>query len=166
MLSQDELNYLAAIKQDKTVSIQDFDPEVTAVANEIITKIKAAGITSDVWNVGSSGLEIAGQNDIDLNVLSAPDRYKADLEVLEKLFGAPRQKKTLPMKWEFTQDGFEVELHLADATTETFKDHLKVFTALKNDAELRQRYESMKKSYNGKSLKEYMKQKFEFFHAI
>src|SRR3989344_7819708 len=144
MLTPDEEHYLASIPEDKNVLIQDFDPRVTNVAHKIIAKIRATGMKSEVLNMGSSGLEIAGQNDIDLNVHSSPDRGKDDLAILEKLFGLPRQKKTLPMKWEFKEDGFDVELHLADATTEAFKTHLKVFKALKDDAELRRQYEEMK----------------------
>ncbi len=166
MLTLDEEKYLASIPKDKKVSIQDFDPRVTDVANEIIAKIKRTGIKSEVWNMGSSGLEIAGQNDIDLNVLSSPNTYKEDLAMLETLFGSPRQKEILPMKWEFQQSGFDVELHLADATTKNFIAHLKVFTALKNDAKLRRQYEKMKQSYHGESMREYMKKKFEFFHEI
>ena len=166
MLTPDEQKYLETIPEDKIIVIRDFDPAAREKADEFIRKVKEAGVASEVLNMGSTELGIAGQNDIDINILSSQDTYKADFVILEKLFGNPKQSKMLPMKWEFKQNGFEVEVHLADASTETFKRHLRVFTALKNDPVLRTRYEALKKSCNGGSFRDYMKKKFEFFADI
>lgn len=151
---------------DKIIIVQDFNPGAKRAADEIVGQIKAAGIQSEVLNIGSTELGIAGQNDIDINVLSSPDKYADESPILEKLFGPPRQKQRLPMKWEFKQDGFEVEVYLTDATTPTFREHLVVFTAIKNSPELRSRYEEIKKSCDGKSFREYMAKKYELFNEI
>lgn len=166
MLTQEQEKYLETISEDKKASIHAFNPAARKAAHEIIDKIKTAGIKSEVWNISSSELGIAGQNDIDINVLSSPKKYRDELPILEKLFGQPRQTETLPMKWEFEQDGFGVELHLTDATTQTFKEHLDVFSELKYNPSLAAKYEEIKKSCIGKGFKEYMRKKYEFFNEI
>ena len=166
MLTEDQEKYLETIPEDKGVIVQDFNLAAKKTAREITDRIKAAGIKSEVWNISSSELEIAGQNDIDINVLSSPDKYRGELPILEKLFGKPKQTEKLPMKWEFEQGGFDIELHLTDATTPTFQEHLRVFTELKYNPELRHRYEEIKRSCSGKSFREYMCKKYEFFNEI
>ena len=166
MLTSEEQKYLETIPENKIIVIWDFDPAAKETGDQIIQRIKEEGIAKGVLNMGSTELGIAGQNDIDIDVPSSVDTSKVELSILKKLFGKPKQSKILPMKWEFKQNGFEVEVHLADASTETFKRHLRVFTALKNDPVLRTRYEALKKSCNGGSFRDYMKKKFEFFADI
>lgn len=166
MLTPDEENYLATIPEDKKFILQEFNPAVRKTTADIIAQIKAGGVRSEVRSSGSSELGIAGQNDIDLDVLSSPDTYQSELAILKTVLGPPKQEKTLPMKWEFSRNGFEVELYLSDSTTETFKTHSNVFTALKNDPVLREKYEKLKRACDGGSFRDYMRKKFEFFHEI
>lgn len=166
MLTPDQEKYLKIIPEDKKTIIQDFNPAVKVASDEVVVKIKAEKPDWNVWPMGSSELGIAGQNDIDINIPIHPEEIKGYLPELEKLFGPPRQKEKLPMKWELNQDGFEVELYLTDSTTKTFQEHLDVFTMLKENAGLRARYEEIKKSSNGGSFREYMKKKYEFFNKI
>lgn len=166
MLTPDQEKYLETIPEDKKIFIQDFNPEVKVVSDKIVAKIKAGNPDWNVWPMGSSELQIAGQNDIDINVPINPDQIEEYLPKLEKLFGPPRQREKLPVKWEFEQDGFEVELHLTDSTTKTFQEHWDVFWMLKDNPGLRTRYEEIKKSADGGSFREYMRKKYELFNEI
>lgn len=166
MLTQDQQKYLETIPEDRTIIIQDFNPSAKETALEIMKRIKSAGVKSEVLNMGSTELEIAGQNDIDINILSSPDRYKEELPILENLFGQPFQRESLPMRWEFKEKGFGVDLHLTDTSTENFKQHLDIFSAFKNNQSLLKEYEELKRSCSGKSLREYMIMKYEFFNEI
>ena len=141
MLTPDEEKYLAGIPENKKIFIQEFNPATKEVTNRIIARIQAEKPGIEVSNFGSTALEIAGQNDIDLNVLSSLDAYTDDLPILEKLFGQPKQKERLPMKWEFMEDGFEVEVYLSDKNSPTFQDHVRVYTAMKENPALESRRE-------------------------
>lgn len=166
MLTPDQEKYLETIPAGKKIAVQDFNPAVKVASDKVVSAIKTQQPDWDVRSMGSSELGIAGQNDIDIAVLATQATYHDYLPTLESLFGPPHQKEKLPMKWEFNQDGFEVELHVADSTTTTFQEHLEVFTILKEDAELRASYEGLKKSCDGGSFKEYMKKKYEFFNEM
>ena len=166
MLTQEQEKYLETIPENKKIFVQDFNPAVRVASENVVSKIKSENPDWDVWPIGSSELGIAGQNDIDINIPIKPDEVDNYLPKLKKILGPPRQKEKLPMKWEFTQDGFEVELYLTDSTIKTFKDHLDVFTMLKEHSGLRARYEEIKKSADGGSFREYMKKKYELFNEI
>ena len=166
MLTEDQQKYLNSIPEDKRITVFDFDPAVKTASDKVIARIQAWQPNWDVCSMGSSELGIAGQNDIDMNIPIHSDEAMNYLPTLEQLFGPPRQRKRLPIKWIFEQDGFEVELYLTDKTTETFQEHLMVFELLKNQPELRARYETIKKSADGGSFRDYMKKKYEFFNEI
>ena len=166
MLTKEQEKYLETIPEDKKIIIQDFNPVVKVASDKVIAKIKTENPDWNIWPMGSSELSIAGQNDIDINIPIHADEVQDYLSILEELFGPPSQKEKLPMKWQYEQDGFEVELYLTDSKSETFQEHLDVFVMLKNNSGLRKRYEEIKKSSNGGSFKEYMKKKYEFFNDI
>ena len=166
MLTQNQDRYLETIPEDKLTHIQDFKPAVKEASGKVVEKIKEGNPDWNVWPMGSSELGIAGQNDIDINIPIKPAEVPNYLPRLKALFGEPRQSEKLPMKWVFEQDGFEVELYLTDGTSETFKEHLAVFTEIKYRSDLRLRYEEIKKNFDGKSFKEYMRAKYEFFNDI
>lgn len=166
MLTPDQEKYLETIPKDKKIFIQDFNPAVKIASDKVVVMIKAENPGWNVWPMGSSELGIAGQNDIDINIPINEDQVQEYLPKLEKIFGSPRQKEKLPMKWTFDQDGFEVELYLTNSNTKTFQEHLDVFTMLKEHPGLRERYEEIKKSANGGSFREYMKKKYELFNEI
>lgn len=166
MLTLDQEKYLETFPEDKKIFIQDFNPAVKIASDKVVQKIKSEKPSWNVWPMGSSELGIAGQNDIDINIPIHSEQVQEYLPKLEELFGSPRQKEKLPMKWELEQDGFEVELYLTDSTTKTFQEHLHVFTMLRENPSLRASYEKIKKSADGGSFKEYIKKKYEFFNEI
>jgi len=166
MLTLNQEKYLATIPEDKKIVVQDFNPAVKVAADKVIAKIHAVKPDWNVWSMGSSELGIAGQNDIDINITSSPDKYAEQLPILVELFGEPRQRERLPMKWTLEQDNFEVELYLTDATSEMFKEHLDVFRMLKDSRGLSERYEAIKKSASGGSFRDYMRKKYEFFNEL
>lgn len=165
-LTEPQEKYLATIPEEKKITIQEFDPAVKVASDKIVAKIKAIKPDWNVWPMGSSELGIAGQNDIDINIPVRADQYRDYLPTLKELFGPPRQENKLPIKWEFQQDGFDVELYLTDTNSEGFKEHSDTFWMLKEHPGLTKRYEELKKSANGESFREYMRRKYEFFNEI
>jgi hypothetical protein len=75
MLTPNHEKYLQTISSDKIAVIRPFDPKLQEVAKKIIQRIKNESPDLEVFFGGASALGIAGQNDIDLNVLSNLDFF-------------------------------------------------------------------------------------------
>jgi len=114
---------------------------------------------------GASALGIAGQNDIDINVLATPEEYEKDSAIIEKIFGEPKRRGA-SIKWEFIKNGFDVELYLTNKNSPNLQDQIRVFEILSHNKELRDEYERTKLPYGPIDFKEYMRKKYEFFNKI
>ena len=133
MLSAHQRKYLATISEEKITHIQPFDPRVQEVGNLLVLKIKTALPELEILFVGAAALGIAGQNDIDLNILSTPTEYQKYLPTLKKLFGEPAKSSPILVKWEFAQEGFEVELYLTDQNSPILKEQIQTFEILRDN---------------------------------
>lgn len=166
MLTENEEKYLKTIPEDKMANVRSFDPKVRVVGNKIVQNINNKIPELEVLFMGASALGIAGQNDIDLNILSTPNKYKNYLPPLIQMFGKPAKTNPNLVKWEFIKDGFEVELYLTDKDSPELQRQIKTFNILKNNQALAKEYEDIKLRSNGLSFREYMRRKFEFFNKI
>jgi len=165
MLKPDQEKYLLTIPEDKIVHIQAFDPKVQLVAQKLIDQITSQFPDVKVFYIGASPLGIAGQNDIDLNILSE-DKFDTYAEEFKKIFGEPVRVNERRIRWEFQRDGFEVELYLKKDVDDIFREQITVFELLKGDLGLRSEYEKIKLDSDGIPFREYMKRKYEFFNRI
>lgn len=136
MLTQDEENYLAKIDPTKKVSISAFDPEAKETGDLIVKRIKEKLPDAQILFMGATTLEIAGQNDIDIYVLSDSNDFDKYFPILQNLFGKPPERQ------------------------------IKVYEILKSNKELLKEYEELKLKFNGKSFKDYQRAKYEFYHKI
>src|SRR3989344_6875430 len=166
MLTPNQEKYLQTIPDYKLAKIKPFDPKVQEVGNAIVQKIKEVLPDLEVLFMGASALGIAGQNDIDLNVLSTPTEYPKYLPLLEELFGKPTKANPNLVKWEFVEGGFEVELYLTDKDSTSLREQIKTFEILRDDTGLAKEYEKIKLESDGLSFREYMRRKYEFFNKI
>ncbi|MBI2103489.1 GNAT family N-acetyltransferase [Candidatus Woesebacteria bacterium] len=162
MLTQDEKNYLAKIDPNKKVSVSAFDPIAKETGELIVEKIRSKLPKAKVLFMGATALEIAGQNDIDIYVLSDRNEFSKYLPTLQKLFGKPRNIHETFIEWSFTEKGKPVELYL----TEPPERQIKVFEILKSDKKLLKECEDIKLKFNGKSFRDYQKAKYEFNNRI
>ncbi|MDP3741135.1 MAG: GrpB family protein [bacterium] len=160
MLTPNEEKYLEKIPAGRTASVWPFDPKTREVAKEIIDQINTAIPELEVLHMGATALGIAGQNDLDLYILSSGEKFEKYLSQIEKLFGQRVQGISI-YKWEFAKDGFEVELYLADPVYPEMKRQLKVFEILSNDAALLREYEKIKLSSNRAPFRDYMRKKLD-----
>ena len=166
MLSPDENKFIQSIPKDKIVQIFPFDPKVTQAAEEIINQVHTFFPDLKIVHMGASGLKISGQNDIDLYILSPWREFDKYLHGLIKIFGTPKFKRRGSVAWDFNRNGFPVELYLTDPTSEPMKRQIRVYETLKSNPEILKEYEELKHEMNGKSFREYQKQKYEFYHKI
>ena len=165
MLTPNQEKYLLTIPEDKVIIIKPFDPKVKKAAQEIISKIKETLPEAEILFMGASALEIAGQNDIDMTIL-ANGEFESHSNSLENFFGNPVKSNPTLIKWEFVQDGFEVELYLNDVISPVLQEQIDTFNLLKNSPELLEEYEQIKLKSDGLLFREYMRRKYEFFNRI
>lgn len=166
MLTQDEENYLSKIDPMRIVQVYPFDPRGKTLGDEIVAQIKSVLPNANVLFMGSVALEIAGQKDIDIYILSERSSFNNFLPELEKLFGEINKQgdyvKRSFIEWKMQKEGYEIEIYL----TEPPQRQIDVYNTLKSNDKLRQKYEDLKVSFNGKSYKDYQKAKYEFYNEI
>lgn len=165
MLTSNQEKYLLTIPEDKVIFIKPFDPRVKEVARNIISKIKEVLPGTKILFMGASALGIAGQNDIDITILSNGE-FERHSNSLENLFGKPAKSNPTLVKWEFIQDSFEVELYLNNTMSPILQEQIDTFNLLKNNQELLKEYEQIKLEADSLSFREYMRRKYEFFNKI
>lgn len=162
MLTQDEENYLAKIDPTRKASILTFDPKAKETGDLIVKRVSDKLPTARVLFMGATALEIDGQNDIDIYVLSERSRFGEYLPNLEKLFGKPKSTHNNFIEWSFTENEYPVELYL----TEPPERQIRVYEILKSNKELLKEYENLKLKFNGKSFRDYQRAKYEFYNKI
>jgi len=162
MLTKEEKDYLKKVPASKKVSVKPFDPKAKKVGESIIAKIKKTLPKSKVLFMGATALGIAGQNDLDIYVLAKSRDFSKHLPKLKQLFGNPKNIHKTFVEWNFTENGYPVELYL----TEPPERQIKVHKILKSNKKLLKEYEDLKLKYNGKSFRDYQKAKYEFYHTI
>ena len=165
MIKESQEKYLATLPDGEFIDIKPFDPRVQEVARGILDELKKVLPDLTIHFGGAAALGIAGQNDIDINIPSAPEEYDKYTPAIEKLFGEPKKRGT-SIKWEFMKDGFDVELYLTDKNSPNLKEQIRVFEILSKSKELRDDYEKTKLPYGSINFKEYMRKKYEFFNKI
>lgn len=165
MIKKSQEKYLSTLPDGKIIIVKPFDPKVQEVAKEIVDKLHKIIPDLPIHFGGAAALGIAGQNDIDINILTTPEEYSLYSPKIEEIFGLPVRKGT-SVKWEFVQGGFDVELYLSDKNSQNLQDQIKVFEILSKDEYLRKEYEQIKLPYGPIDFKDYMRKKYEFFNKI
>lgn len=162
MITQKEQKFLQSIPESKKVSVKPFDPRAKEIGELIVSRIKKLFPNLKILFMGATALEIAGQNDIDIYLLSKPREFNKYLPTLKNAFGEPTTIHNTFIEWGFMEEGYSVELYL----TKPPQRQVKVFKILKTDSQLLKDYEDLKLSLNGKSYREYQKAKYEFYNKI
>ncbi len=165
MLTPNQEKYLQKIPESEKVLIKPFDSRATDVAADLLGEIKRIVPDFKVLFMGAAALGIAGQNDLDLYILCTEKDFAKYLPKLEQHFG-PKIQGISIIKWEFTRDGFPVELYLTDPETPSMKEQIQLFELLKSSPNLRKEYEQIKLDSDGISFREYMRRKYDFFNRI
>ena len=164
MITESQEKYLAT-RPDKSVYIKPFDPKARETGNQLVSELRNLLPGLIVHFAGAAALGIAGQNDIDINILSTPEDYGKHRPILEKKFGEP-SRISKSIKWEFKRGGFHIELYLTDKNSPSIQEQIKVFEILSQSKELRDEYEKLKLPYGEIDYKKYMRKKYEFFNKI
>ena len=143
MLTLDEKTFLSKIPADKKVKFIPYDNKTLKIANKFIFKIKNVLPDADVRFLGASALGISGQGDIDIYVLTSPDKYSRYLSKLKHIFGEPLTGTSL-IEWRLKVNRHEVSIYLDDPNKLSMQKQIRVFSLLKNNKKLLKEYEKIK----------------------
>lgn len=166
MLTPEEERYLLTIPEETRVVVRAYDPRVATVAQHLIERILEADHEAQVLFMGASALEISGQNDIDLYVMSLQRDFSSHRASLESLFGTPAAVSENSIKWELVGHDWPVTVYLTDPTSAAMSRQLRVNAILKTDEAARQQYEELKWVARDLPLREYQRRKYEFYHQL
>lgn len=166
MLTVAQKTYLTALapeKANKTITIYPYLPQSKNIANQVMDEVRRQLPEAKQYFIGAAALQIAGTNDVDLNVIEI--KFTWALAVLTKLFGKPvSQSHQRFAQWEFNRDGFLVDLCLNNDLAPQLKEQLSIYRILSTNEKLKVKYEKMKVSMSGKSYKDYQTAKYEFYN--
>lgn len=165
MLTAGQKCFLAKIPQDKVVRVKPFNPLSKKIASEIIREIKKKMPNTKVRFIGSAALSIAGQDDIDLSIVSNGN-FDEDRKNLLKLFGKPVSDHRMYVQWEFERKNFSVELSLNREMSPQIREQIDVFELLSSNSDLKDQFEKTKLEMNGRAYGEYQAAKYKFFNRI
>lgn len=166
MLSEAQGRYIRTIPEEKITHIEPFNEADRDIAEAVIEQIKHLAPNLEVRLLGSTGLGIAGQRDLDIYALVDSAKFTNFLPVLVQLFGEPTHQHSENVEWLIRRKGREIELYLTDPTSSSMKEQLDTFELLASDEHLRKEYEDIKLRASGKSAREYQAAKYEFFNRI
>ena len=166
MLTEQQEKYARTLSDTQTVHIKPFDALARDTAEELITEIKNVLPDTKIIYLGSSALGIAGENDIDLGIISTSPTE--DSKKLCEIFGPELKydEKRRMTRWEFARNDFKVELFLTDAVSSELQEQIETQKLLMSRDDLRAEYEKIKQAADGVSIREYTKRKMEFFNKI
>ncbi len=147
------------------MNVKPFDSKSRKVASEVIREIEKMMPNIKVMFMGSAALGVAGQNDIDLSMVSNGN-FDKDRSTLLELFGSPTHDNSRFVQWDFEREGFPVDLSLNRKMSPQIKEQIDTFNLLSSNSSLKNEYEQIKLAMDGKSKREYQVAKYEFYNRI
>lgn len=166
MIKESQEKYLATKPDGLFVEIKPFNPKAREVGLSLVSELKSLVPNLQIHFGGATMLEISGQNDIDIIILTTPQEYDTHEPIISKTYGLPTKKGTSSITWNFLREGFEVDLHLSNIDSVSVQEQIKVFKLMEKSENLRNEYEKIKLPYGKIDYKEYMRKKYAFFNKI
>ena len=167
MIFDHQQRYLDSLPDtDRKANISPFDVRANEIARNLINEIKNILPESEIFYQGSTYLEIAGENDVDLTIINSD--FESAQNLLTNLFGDPDSTnfESKYAHWDFKRESFEVDMGLQTEMTPMLEEQLKTQRILESDEELKKEYEQMKRESDGLPWKEYLIRKYEFWNRI
>lgn len=166
MLLREQEDALAEIPEDAVAHIHSFDEHSREVAMRFIEDIRVAVPGAEVLHLGATKIGIAGENDINIGVI-AKDNFDAALKTIESFFGEPSQYEggARFARWLGSREDHAVDLFLSAEISPRLQEFIDTQRVLEARGDLRSEFERLKFSFDGKSMREYTRAKFEFFNS-
>lgn len=167
LLIQSPKDYLYSYCYDnKTIRIMPFDMAVYRKGRILSGKIRRLCPRLRVNLIGSVGLKIEGEGDIDIYAGAKKAYLPEYYRKIGRVFGTPARIRPDYREWEFEYRGVPVELHVTDEDNSRYRKQIKLFRLLKNTPRYLEEYRGLKKSASGGSKRAYVRAKMELFNRI
>lgn len=157
---------LYLIPRPGLVKIKPFSKKLKQLASELMDEIHKLYPELKLYLIGSVGLEVSGQDDIDLIAATEPENFSNYEMGLSKIFGIPGKKRKFFREWRTKKDYYTIDFVLYDKDSELFKKEMGFFGQLKNNKKLRAEYEQLKLKLNGFPDRTYVFKRMQFFNQI
>jgi GrpB-like predicted nucleotidyltransferase (UPF0157 family) len=92
--------------------------------------------------------------------------FETYIPLLEKEFGAVKSRYPDRARFEVRQDGKKIDLKICDKNHENYRNGIIFENYLRKNPDALEQYRVLKENNNGKSVKEYYRQKTEFINEI
>lgn len=158
--------YLITYSHNEKVKIEDFDMKVKEKGQSLKKKIETTYNDIKVEFIGSTALELPGQNDIDLVIPCAPSNFEKYLPGLIKIFGNPKVKRDNFIEWTAKRGKISIDVLMIDQKSNRYRRMVKRFHLMKENSNLREAYGRFKEEIKGKSMREYEHKKLKFFNLV
>jgi GrpB-like predicted nucleotidyltransferase (UPF0157 family) len=165
MLLKEQEDTLKEIPEDAIAHVHSFDEQARTVGTRIVEDLKIALPHSTVMHLGATRIGIAGANEVDIFVISH-DNYLGAKTTISSIFGEPKQSndEVKYTTWSGSRNDYHVEVFLSAEITPRIQEFIDTQRVLEARGDLRSEFDRIKFSFDGKSLREYTKAKFEFFN--
>lgn len=166
MLLKEQQIALDEIPEDVVTHIHSFDERAREVATRLVEDLKIALPRAEVLHMGATKIGIAGENDIDIGVISLAD-FESAKQTITSFFGEPVQFDSVARfaRWTGSRSSRAVDVFLSSEITPRIQEFIDTQRVLEARGDLRSAFERLKFSFDGKSMREYTKSKFEFFNS-
>lgn len=156
-----EYMYVFQIPATDTFNMKPFDANAYVVGNRLMRIIRQKNPDLNLFLVGSVGLKIDGQNDIDILIECPYTLFSKKIPELTQLFGVPKSIKKSFVKWEISYQNYKVEMFMSDKTNRAFRGYKNIFTVLgKKDVLLQ--YLKLKYESRGLTLRDFERKRILF----
>ena len=149
----------------KPVPFDPWDPRTKVVAANMLAYLEQilSGLEVELLHMGSTALEIAGKNEIEVYVYPAQDLWDAVTQTLTGAYGEPGYRDTDFIRYDTTLDGYDIELIQMRGYIGTVNKA--VYRYLAAHPELCDEYVAIKRQYRY-SKRDYMIHKEQFFQKL
>lgn len=158
---KDPISYiwLYTYSKEQKVVISPYDPKAKAYGQALIKEINTIFPDLKIHFLGSTALEIPGQNDLDFYIEYPYRDFNNIVPQLSTILGEPNKKRRKFIEWIVEKNNFHIELVLIDPDCQRLKNSLQTFEKLYT---YRKAYAVLKNACNGMSEREYAKHKLIF----
>ncbi|HEU5114939.1 MAG TPA: GrpB family protein [Candidatus Paceibacterota bacterium] len=144
----------------RTETIIEPSPEMTALQEKTLGELRALLPHSEIELVGASAVPMAGRPEIDLLVISKRIAEDAGVLVTNGYRQGPIVKETSFLKK--MENEIEIAIQIMAPGNSMIEIHRKILRRLREDSQLRHRYEEWKRGLSGLAPDEYKKRKNEW----
>ncbi len=148
------------------IAYTPFSSNTYQVATEIIEKIKSKIPNARGHLIGSTGLKVSGQGDIDILIESESSNVNEYTKLITNIFGPSNKTKKDIVQWKIRFKEKNVDLDLINPNSNRFRTQIDIYNILNTNKILKNQYEILKYQAGTKNSFKYSVSKILFFDRI